>query len=96
MATITFFGRSVSNGLISGGRWLSRSSTDLRRDGRKNDLPFHERELIADADAPPAAEGHVGEARQCGFALRQKAVGIEAQRIGKVARVAMQQPRLEK
>src|ERR1019366_7548639 len=69
---------------------------DMLRDGREDDLAFHQRKLVADADAAPAAERKVSEARECGFAFGQEAVGIEAQRVFEPAGIAMHEPWGEK
>ena len=64
----------------------------MRRNGRENDLPFHQRELVPDADSSSTTERHVGEARQRRFAVRQETIRIETQRIFEQPRIAMQQP----
>src|SRR5262249_23929514 len=60
--------------------------------GGEDQLGFHHREAVADADARAAAEREVGEARQALLEIAQPAFGLERRGVVEVARVAVDRP----
>jgi len=51
------------------------------RDGGQDELAFHHGEVLADADARPAAEGKIGVARTIGILVRRETFGVELLRL---------------
>src|SRR5258706_1201291 len=69
--------------------------THALRQRRKDELPFEQGEVIAEADARTVAEGHIGHAWPRLFLSWYEAVGIKALWVHKVVWVAMQRIRAE-
>src|SRR5665213_1583286 len=85
--------RAERQGRLHPGRPARRQlHIQVRRDGRQNDLTFHQRKLIPDTNALSPTEGQISEARQQGLAPGQETIRIEAERIVEKARIAVQQP----
>ena len=61
-------------------------------DDRKDNLAFHQRELVSDTDPLAAAEGHVREPRQRCFTFRKEAIGIETQGVFEEAGITVRRP----